>query len=53
MKYNGEFGATILVDKLIHMQNQDPHWAFTSQAAMFTDAILMFAIGFCIRMICC
>jgi hypothetical protein len=27
-KYNSEFDATILLDKLDHMQNPDPHWAF-------------------------
>jgi hypothetical protein len=27
-KYNREFNATILLDKLDHMQNLEPHWAF-------------------------
>jgi hypothetical protein len=27
-KYNREFNATILLDKLDHMQSLEPHWAF-------------------------
>jgi hypothetical protein len=35
----------ILLDKLDHMQNPDPHWAFTSVAAMIAAALLTFAVG--------
>ncbi len=37
-KYNSEFDATILLDKLDHMQTPGPHWAFMSQAAMIATS---------------
>jgi hypothetical protein len=52
-KYNEEFDDTILLDKLGHMQVPDPHWAFTSPAAMIAAAICTFVVGLCIWKICC
>jgi hypothetical protein len=52
-KYSGEFDTAILLDKLDHMQVSDPHWAFTSPAAMIAAAICTFAVGLCIWKICC
>jgi hypothetical protein len=52
-RYNGTFDATILLDQLDHLQTLDPHWAFTSPAAMIGAAICTFAIGICIWRFCC
>jgi hypothetical protein len=52
-KYNGEFDATILLDKLDHLSVQDPHCAFTSPAALIPAAICTFAVGVCIWRIYC
>ena len=42
----------IPLDKLDHMQNPDPHWAFTSPAAKIASTILTFAVGLCIWKVC-
>jgi hypothetical protein len=52
-KYNGEFNATIFLDKLDHLQVLDPHWALTSLVAMIAATICTFAIGLCIWKIFC
>jgi len=52
-KYNGEFDATIPLDKLNAMKTPDPNWAFTSLAAMFVAALIIFLIGVCLRRKCC
>jgi hypothetical protein len=52
-KYIGEFDTTILLDKLDHIQNPDPHWAFTSLPPMITVAICTFTVLLCICQICC
>jgi hypothetical protein len=50
-RYNSEFDATILLDEL-HLL-PDPHWAFTSPAAMIGAAICTFAVGICLWRLCC
>jgi hypothetical protein len=52
-RYNGEFNATILLEQLVQLQTLDPHWAFTSPAAMIGAAICIFATGFCFWKCCC
>ncbi len=51
-RYNGEFDTTILLDQLDHLQTPDPHWAFTSPAAMIGAAICIFAVGICLWRCC-
>jgi hypothetical protein len=51
-RYNGEFDATILLDQLDQLRNPDPHWAFTSPAAMIGAAICILTIGICLWKLC-
>jgi hypothetical protein len=51
-RYNGKFDATILLDQLDHLQTPDPHWAFTSSAAMIGADICIFAVGLCLWRCC-
>jgi hypothetical protein len=51
-RYNGEVNATILLDQLDQLQTQDPHWAFTSTAAMIRTAICIFTMGICLWKCC-
>jgi len=43
-RYNAKFDATILWDQLDYLQTPDPHWTFTSPAAIIRDAIYTFAL---------
>ncbi len=57
--YNGEFDATILLNQLDQLdqrgQNgkQDPHWTFTSPAAMIGAAICLLGVGYLLWRCCC
>jgi len=51
-RYNGEFDVTILLDLLDQLCNPDPHWAFTSPAAMIGAAVYIFAVGLCLWKLC-
>jgi hypothetical protein len=53
IKYNGEFDATILLDKLVNMKTPDSHWAFTSPATMIAATVIIFLIRVCIWKHCC
>jgi hypothetical protein len=51
-RYNSEFDATILLDQMDLLQTPDPHWAFTSPAAMIGAAICTFSVGICLWRLC-
>jgi len=58
-RYNGEFDATILLEQLdqldqrVQDKNPDPHWTFTSPAAMIGAAICLLGLGYCFWRCCC
>jgi hypothetical protein len=52
-KHNGEFDATVILEKLDSQKNWDPHWTFMSLAAMILMALAIFLIGILIWRKCC
>jgi hypothetical protein len=58
-QYNGEFDATVLLDKLDQLNQRgqtkspDTHWIFTSPAAMIGAAICLLGLGYCFWRCCC